>query len=85
MNLFFFGGTFDPPHLGHYLIVERCLEKCDKFVIIPNHSSVDKFKSSANPFHRLNMLKILFSKRKSIDVPNSDYLESVIKAFPSKL
>ena len=39
-------------------------------MIIPNHSSVDKFKSSANPFHRLNMLKILFSK---LDVIVDDF------------
>ena len=60
MNLYFFGGTFDPPHLGHYNIVKKCLECSDKVVVIPNKTSVDKKAPIVNAVHRLNMLRLLF-------------------------
>ena len=62
MNLFFFGGSFDPPHLGHYNIVRKCLEYCDKVVVIPNNISLDKKIPKENSCHRLNMLKVLFQE-----------------------
>ena len=61
MNLFFFGGTFDPPHLGHYYIVKKCLKRCDKIIVIPNKLPVDKVNVTAKSIHRFNMLKILFN------------------------
>jgi len=59
MNLYFFGGTFDPPHLGHYNIVKKCAQLADKVVVIPNKISVDKKSPNENFVHRFNMLKIL--------------------------
>jgi len=59
MNLFFFGGTFDPPHLGHYNIVKQCTQLADKVVVIPNNISVDKKFPNEDFIHRFNMLKIL--------------------------
>ena len=65
MKIFFFGGTFDPPHLGHEKIVDFCLDNCDKLVIIPNKNSLDKIKTTdAN--HRLSMLKLLFNNKRII-------------------
>ena len=65
MNVFFFGGTFDPPHLGHKMIVKHCLNHCDKLVIIPNKKSPDKQNLPvSNSTHRLNMLKLLFNDPK---------------------
>ena len=70
MKIFFYGGTFDPPHLGHSNIVKYCLNHCDKFIIIPNKKSPDKLNSSISEIkHRLNMLKLLFANPKvSIDL-----------------
>ena len=63
MKIFFFGGAFDPPHLGHRMIVENCLNFCDKFIIFPNLKSPGNDKIiSTDYFHRLEMLKILFRK-----------------------
>ena len=70
MKLFFYGGTFDPPHFGHYNIVKKCLKECDKLIIIPNKKSVNKVASSANFFHRVNMLKVLFE---SLNVHIDDF------------
>ena len=42
MRLAFFGGTFNPPHNGHNLIINYCLRNFDKFIVIPNKVSPDK-------------------------------------------
>ena len=62
MNLYFFGGTFDPPHIGHYEIACKCLKLADKVLIIPNKLSLDNKLPHSNTFHRIKMLEILFEK-----------------------
>jgi len=65
MKIFFLGGTFDPPHLGHVKIVEECMNKCDKFILIPAKKSPHKLAVPlANSFHRLNMLKLIIKNKK---------------------
>ena len=65
MKIFFFGGTFDPPHNGHQTIVNYCLEKCDKLILIPNKKSPHKnFYPSASAKQRKKMLSILFAHDK---------------------
>ena len=44
MKVGFFGGSFDPPHLGHKQIVDYCIEIFDRLLIIPNRNPVDKDK-----------------------------------------
>ena len=76
MKIFFYGGTFDPPHRGHKLIVDYCLSKCDKLILIPNYKSPHKSELPIGGYtHRVNMLKILFNY-KNIDV---SYFESSSK------
>jgi len=70
MNLFFFGGAFDPPHRGHYEIAKKCLKLADKVLVIPNSSSLDNKSLQVNEFHRVEMLKILF---KNTDVIIDSY------------
>ena len=64
MKIGCFGGTFDPPHLGHKAIVEHSCELLDKVIILPNKISPCK---NENPIvsykHRLGMLKLMFSKK----------------------
>ena len=65
MKIFFFGGTFDPPHNGHQTIVNYCLEKCDKLILVPNKKSPHKkFHPSASTKQRKKMLSILFAHNK---------------------
>ncbi len=76
MKIFFYGGTFDPPHRGHKLIVDYCLSKCDKLILIPNYKSPHKLELPIGTYkHRINMLKILFNY-KNVDV---SYFESSSK------
>ena len=60
MNLFFFGGAFDPPHMGHYEIANKCLKLADKVIVIPNNLSPENKLLKAEAYHRVEMLKILF-------------------------
>tara|TARA_Y100000590_G_scaffold392347_1_gene469695 strand:+ start:121 stop:696 length:576 start_codon:yes stop_codon:yes gene_type:complete len=63
MKIFFFGGTFDPPHKGHFDIVKYLFPLCDKFIVIPAAKSPDKVNYPiADTSHRINMLKLLFNK-----------------------
>ena len=79
MRLYFFGGTFNPPHIGHYSIVKHCLNKCDKLIVIPNNSPVNKNPIEVCSKHRLNMLKILFS---DLDIIIDDYeIQSLKKNY----
>ena len=67
MKTLFFGGTFDPPHIGHEKIVEFCLGVCDKLVILPNEKSPHKqYTAKASSMHRFNMLNLLFDNEKVI-------------------
>ena len=65
MKVFFFGGTFDPPHLGHEKIIDFCLDLCDKLILIPNRESPEKrYTTMTSSIHRLNMLNLLYDNEK---------------------
>ena len=60
MKLGFYGGTFDPPHNGHKMIMNQCALKFDKLFIFPNNKSPDNNKNNSVPKeHRINMLKLI--------------------------
>lgn len=57
-----YGGSFDPPHIGHRLLAENLAGFCgaEKVIIMP--TAVSPFKSGGNVSaqHRLKMCEILF-------------------------
>ena len=64
MSIYFLGGSFDPPHLGHLKIIQSCFKKFDvnKFILIPtNRSPFKKKMPIATAFHRIQMLKLLIN------------------------
>ena len=61
MKIFFFGGSFNPPHFGHLKIIEKCSSLSDKLIIFPNKISLEKSKN-IDSYHRVNMLKMLLNK-----------------------
>jgi nicotinate-nucleotide adenylyltransferase len=71
-NIAIFGGSFDPPHLGHVEVVEKALKELDidKLIIIPNYLNPLKKTFHAPANLRLKWLKKIF---KSSKVEVSDF------------
>lgn len=65
MNVYFFGGTFDPPHKAHKLIYKHCINLCDKFIFVPAAQSPGKTIPSATDEQRIDMLKLLIDTQDS--------------------
>ena len=59
MKICLFGGTFDPPHIGHLLVPQMVceVEEFDKILFIPAYNPPHKINISSVD-HRTNMLKI---------------------------
>ena len=55
-----FGGTFDPPHIGHLIMAQRAYEQLslDTVFFVPNNIPPHKRKPSASAKDRLNMLRL---------------------------
>jgi nicotinate-nucleotide adenylyltransferase len=65
-----YGGSFDPPHIGHEAII-KALEKLDfidKIVIMPTFLNPFKEKFTAPAPLRLQWLKKIFQEYKNIEV-----------------
>ena len=63
MNIAIFGGSFDPPHLGHDMIVKEALKSLNinKLIIIPTFLSPFKSEFGAPPLLRLQWCNELWS------------------------
>ena len=78
-----FGGSFDPPHIGHEAIVREALklEDIDKVVVMPTF--LNPFKSSflAPSTLRLKWLKEIFASYEKVEV--SSYEVDLEKKVPT--
>ncbi len=70
MNIALYGGSFDPPHLGHVHVVHAALKRLDiaKVIIVP--AFVNPFKSGTHaPAElRLRWLQAIFSNDENVEV-----------------
>lgn len=60
MNIALFGGSFDPPHVGHYYIAQRVLKiypQIDEIWLVPDYKNAFR-KIHASFSDRINMLKL---------------------------
>ncbi len=65
------GGTFDPPHFGHFVIAQAALEQLelDKVVFIPNGKIVYKdTPGEAQSRHRFNMLRTVIESNPDFEL-----------------
>ena len=78
-----FGGSFDPPHLGHKAVVDKILSTLDvdKVIVMPAHLNPFKSKVYASGELRLKWLKEIFSSYKSVEV--SDFELTCKRKVPS--
>lgn len=69
-NIALFGGSFDPPHLGHVKIVEalKNLDFIDKVVIMPTYLNPFKSEFIADAHKRLQWLKDIFQDDHDVEV-----------------
>jgi nicotinate-nucleotide adenylyltransferase len=61
MRIGLFGGTFDPPHIGHLVTAERVRETAslDRILFVPSYISPHKQRGEdANAEHRLEMTRL---------------------------
>ncbi|MBC8213700.1 MAG: nicotinate (nicotinamide) nucleotide adenylyltransferase [Candidatus Marinimicrobia bacterium] len=69
MKIYFLGGSFDPPHLGHLGIAEYCIPHCDKFLFIPAKQSPHKENIPfASNNDRIAMLDIMSKSNPKIEI-----------------
>ena len=55
-----FGGTFDPPHMGHIQSAQQAIAalNLDRLLMIPTHTPPHKQAAQTPPHHRLQMLRL---------------------------
>lgn len=82
-NIALFGGSFDPPHIGHMAIVQALLDfkDIDKVVLMPTFLSPFKSKSHAQAELRLKWLKTIFDSQRNVEV--SSYEVDFQKKIPT--
>ena len=71
MKLGIFGGSFDPVHLGHLILAERCREqaKLDRVLFVPAARPPHKQDQTQTPFHhRVEMLTLAISGNPAFQV-----------------
>ena len=71
MKIGLFGGTFDPPHLGHirmarYVLKEKNLQK---IILVPAYKTPYEDKQSVASFeHRFNMVKLAIEQHPELEI-----------------
>jgi nicotinate-nucleotide adenylyltransferase len=70
MNLAIFGGSFDPPHLGHEQIIKKALETLDieKLLVVPTFLNPFKKDFFLTPQKRLKLMNILCKDLKKVEI-----------------
>ena len=86
-----FGGSFNPPHIGHLELAQAFIDRLslDKLLLIPVFSPPHKSGSEmASAQHRLNMCKLLEKYNNKIEVSDievirggSSYTVDTLKAL----
>lgn len=68
-----FGGSFDPPHIGHEAIVKALvnMKEIDKIIVVPTFLNPFKSHSHASPELRLSWIKEVFNEYDKVEI--SDY------------
>lgn len=64
------GGTFDPPHQGHFAIAKAAVHSLhlDEVWFIPTYEPPHKTEASTDSNHRLQMLQLMISEAKNFHI-----------------
>ena len=80
----FFGGSFDPPHLGHLAVARGALASgsCDRVLWVPAVSPPHKAGMDRAPFDkRFEMVKLLIAHEKSMDVSDVELRADITPSY----
>jgi nicotinate-nucleotide adenylyltransferase len=82
-NIAIFGGSFDPIHIGHEMIINKCLVRLDidMLYIVPTFLNLFKNKAYLDANIRFHLLNKLFKDNKKINI--SDYEIKQNKPVPT--
>lgn len=83
MKVAVFGGSFDPPHMGHDLIVKSALKSLDidKLLIVPTYINPFKSHFVADESTRLNWVRTLWGGLQKVEI--LDYETAAKRPVPS--
>ena len=73
-----FGGSFNPPHLGHRSVVDTVLREIspDRFLIIPDYAAPHKEMADVTPApeHRLELCRLAFGDARGVEISDMEIL-----------
>ncbi len=75
MRIGILGGTFDPPHIGHLMLVEAALQELelDEVIVLPaNKNPFKKGRPGATPQQRMEMVSLLAKQNPKIVVSDME-------------
>lgn len=77
MKIAIFGGSFDPPHIGHEAIVHEALKvlDIDMLYIVPTYLNPFKTSSFLDESIRLNLIRKLFDNEKKVNVCDYEVIQ----------
>lgn len=91
----FYGGSFDPPHIGHLEIAEKLIEQfsLDEFVFIPAfHAPHKKDRKPTSAFHRFAMLALSTNdsaqvtvSKMELELPEKPYTVETLSRLKNEL
>ena len=83
MNIALYGGSFDPPHIGHVNVVTTALAVLDigKLIVVPTFVNPFKLGTHASAKQRLAWLQKVFEKEVHVEVSDFEVLQN--RAVPS--
>jgi nicotinate-nucleotide adenylyltransferase len=78
MNIALYGGSFDPPHIGHVRVGEAALAglPIDRLIIIPAYQNPLKQKVCVPAAKRLEWLKMLFAQMPKVEISDFEILQN---------
>ncbi|MBE0491367.1 MAG: nicotinate (nicotinamide) nucleotide adenylyltransferase [Sulfurospirillum sp.] len=78
MDIAVFGGSFDPPHVGHVKIIKEAIKtlEVEKIFIVPTYLNPFKTKSYADAQTRFEWLHVIFKPYKNVEILDYEILQN---------
>ncbi|OUR73930.1 nicotinate (nicotinamide) nucleotide adenylyltransferase [Arcobacter sp. 31_11_sub10_T18] len=78
MKIAIFGGSFDPPHIGHETIAMQAINELDiqQLIVVPNFLNPFKKQTFLSAKNRLTLLKKVFLNESNILVDDFEILQN---------